>query len=108
MIFSDTSFGLERILQFWARLLLLAVIVCSAVIPQTHSMYYPFLYPESCKKELRCVLEGPNRQSLVFSERGQVTGSTLASHSAVPRGTTVTQMKNNRAIRVAAQLTQGL
>ena len=32
--------------------------------------------------------------------------STLASHSAVPRGTNVAQMNANRAIRIAAQ--QGL
>ena len=38
----------------------------------------------------------------------QRTRATLASHSAVPRGTNVKQMNANYAIRIAAQQTQGL
>ena len=54
---------------------------------------------------LSCSLDQiPNRQFLIFSE----CGSTLAGHSAVPRGTKVARMSGNRAIRTAAQRTQGL
>ena len=35
-------------------------------------------------------------------------GANLAGHSAVPRGTNTTPMNANRAIRIAAQGTQGL
>ena len=45
-------------------------------------------------------LEGQNRQSPIASV--QRTRSTLASHSAVPRGTNAKQMNANRAIRIAA------
>ena len=38
----------------------------------------------------------------------QRTQTTLAGHSAVPRGTNTTPMNANRAIRIAAQRTQGL
>ena len=51
-------------------------------------------------------LDGQNRQSPIASV--QRTRSTLASHSAVPRGTNVKRMNANRAIRIAAQRTQGL
>ena len=51
-------------------------------------------------------LEGQNRQSPIASV--QRTRSTLASHSTVPRGTNVKRMNANRAIRIAAQRTQGL
>ena len=51
-------------------------------------------------------LEGPNRQSPIASV--QRTRSTLAGHSAVPRGTNVTRTNANRAIRIAAERTQGL
>ena len=51
-------------------------------------------------------VHGPNRQSPIASV--QRTRSTLAGHSAVPRGTNVKRMNANRAIRIAAQRTQGL
>ena len=51
-------------------------------------------------------LDGQDRQSPIASV--QRTRSTLASHSAVPRGTNVKQMNANRAIRIAAPRTQGL
>ena len=51
-------------------------------------------------------LDGQNRQSPIASV--QRTQPTLAGHSAVPRGTNVKRMNANRAIRIAAQLTQGL
>ena len=51
-------------------------------------------------------LDGPNRQSPIASV--QRTRSTLAGHSAGPRGTNTTPMNANRAIRIAAQRTQGL
>ena len=51
-------------------------------------------------------LDGPNRQSPIASV--QRTQSTLASHSAIPRGTNVKRTNANRAIRIAAQRTQGL
>ena len=38
----------------------------------------------------------------------QRTRATLASHSAGPPGTNTTPTKANRAIRIAAQRTQGL
>ena len=38
----------------------------------------------------------------------QRTRPTLAGHSALPRGTSVKRMNANRAIRIAAQRTQGL
>ena len=38
----------------------------------------------------------------------QRTRSTLAGHSAIPRGTNVTHMNAKRAIRVATERTQGL
>ena len=38
----------------------------------------------------------------------QCTRSTLAGHSAGPRGTDTTPTNANRAIRIAAQRTQGL
>ena len=38
----------------------------------------------------------------------QQTRSALANHSAIPRGTKVARTNANRAIRVAAQRTQGL
>ena len=44
-----------------------------------------------------------NRQSLAV----QRTRSTLASHSAVPRGTNVKRMNANRAIRIAAHNERG-
>ena len=47
-----------------------------------------------------------NRQSPIASV--QRTRSTLASHSAIPRGTNVKRMNANRTIRIAAQRTQGL
>ena len=50
-------------------------------------------------------LDGQNRQSPIASV--QRTRSTLASHSAVPRGTNVKRTSANRAIRIAAQQTQG-
>ena len=52
------------------------------------------------------VIDGQNRQSPIASV--QRTRSTLASHSAVPRGTNAKWMNANRAIRIAAQWTQGL
>ena len=51
-------------------------------------------------------LNGQNRQSPIASV--QRTRSTLASHSAVPRGMSVKRMNANRAIRIAAQRMQGL
>ena len=52
------------------------------------------------------ILDGQNRQSpIAFVQRTQ---STLASHSAVPRGTNVKRMNSYRAIRIAAPRTQGL
>ena len=51
-------------------------------------------------------LRWANRQSPIASV--QRTRSTLAGHSAVPRGTNTTRMNANRAIRIAAQRTQGL
>ena len=50
--------------------------------------------------------DGQNRQSPIASV--QQTQSTLASHSAVPCGTNTTPTNANRAIRIAAQRTQGL
>ena len=44
---------------------------------------------------------GLNRQSAIASV--QRTQSTLAGHSAIPRGTNTTRMNVDRAIRVAAQ-----
>ena len=51
-------------------------------------------------------LEGQNRQLPIASV--QRTRSTLAGHSAIPRGTDVARMNTNRAIQIAAQRTQGL
>ena len=51
-------------------------------------------------------LDGQNRQSPIASV--QRTWPTLAGHSAVPRGTNVTPMNANCAIRIAAQQTQRL
>ena len=51
-------------------------------------------------------LDGQNRQSPIASV--QRTRSTLAGHSAVPRGTNTTPMNANSAIRIAAQRTKGL
>ena len=51
-------------------------------------------------------LDGQNRQSPIASV--QRTQSTLANHSAVPCGTNVKRMNANRAMRIAAQRTQGL
>ena len=50
-------------------------------------------------------LDGQNRQSPIASVQRT---STLANHSAVPRGTNTTPTNANRAIRIAAQRTQGL
>ena len=61
--------------------------------------------PEISQKILP-VLDGQNRQSPIASV--QRTQSTLADHSAIPRGTDVTRMNANRAIRIAAQPKQGL
>ena len=52
------------------------------------------------------ILDGPNRQSPIASV--QHTRSTLAGHSAVPRGTHTAPTNANRAMRIAAQRTQGL
>ena len=52
------------------------------------------------------LLDGQNRQSPIATV--QRTGSTLACHSAVPRGANVKRMSANRAIWIAAQRTQGL
>ena len=46
-------------------------------------------------------LDGPNRHSPIASV--QRTRSTLAGHSADPRGTNATPTNANRAIRIAAQ-----
>ena len=51
-------------------------------------------------------LDGPNRQSPIASV--QRTQSTLAGHSASPRGMNTTPTNANRAIRIAVQRTQGL
>ena len=51
-------------------------------------------------------LDGRNCQSPIASVQG--TRSTLAGHSAGPRGTNTTPTNANRAIRIAAQRTQGL
>ena len=51
-------------------------------------------------------LDGPNRQSPIASV--QQTQSTIAGHSAGPRGTTTTPTNANRTIRIAVQRTQGL
>ena len=58
-----------------------------------------------CRKMiLQCmILGGQNRQSPVASV--QRKRSTLARHSALPRGTNVTRMNTNRAMRAAAQQT---
>ena len=56
-------------------------------------------------KSVPC-LDGHNCQSPIASV--QRTRSTLASHSAVPRGTNVKRTNANRAIRIAAQRTRGL
>ena len=52
------------------------------------------------------ILDGQNRQSPIASV--QRTQSTLAGHSAGPRGTNITPTNANRAIRTAVQQTQGL
>ena len=49
-----------------------------------------------CICQCVCHLNGQNRQSRISS--GQRMRSTLAGHSAVPRGTNVTKMNANRAI----------
>ena len=46
-----------------------------------------------------------NRQAIASV---QLTRSTLASHSAFPRGMNVKRLNANRAMRIAAQRTQGL
>ena len=51
-------------------------------------------------------LDGQNRQSPIASV--QQTQATLANHPAIPCGTKIKRMNANRAIRVAAQRTQGL
>ena len=51
-------------------------------------------------------IPGLNLQSPIASV--QRTQSTLASHSAVPRGTNTTPTNANRTIRIATQRTQGL
>ena len=51
-------------------------------------------------------LDGLNRQSPIASV--QRTQSTLASHSVGSRGPNTTPTNANRAIRIAAQRTQGL
>ena len=51
-------------------------------------------------------LEGPNRQSPIASVKRP--RSTLAGHSAGPRGTSTTPTNANRAIRITVQRTQGL
>ena len=61
---------------------------------------------EKRTRENRSDLDGPNRQSPIASV--QRTQSTLAGHSAGPRGTNTTPTNTNRAIRIAAQRTQGL
>ena len=58
---------------------------------------------EELQQLLVGILDGQNRQSPIASV--QRTRSTLASHSAVPRGTNVKRMNANRAIRIAAQRT---
>ena len=55
---------------------------------------------------LGLALDGQNRLSQTASV--QQTQSTLAGHSAIPRGTNVKRTNANRAIRIAAQRTQGL
>ena len=50
-------------------------------------------------------LDGQNRQSPIASV--QRARSTLASHTAVPRGTNAKRMNANRAIRIAAKRTRG-
>ena len=50
---------------------------------------------------------GPERPGDPCARRSRAQ-STLASHSAVPRGTNVKRMHANRAIRIAAQRTLGL
>ena len=59
-----------------------------------------------CYIDWEVSLDGKNRQSPIASV--QRTLSTLASHSAVPRGTNVKRVNANRAIQIAAQRTQGL
>ena len=51
-------------------------------------------------------LDGQNRQSPIVSV--QRAWSTLAGHSAIPRGTDDVRMSANRAIRIAARRVQGL
>ena len=51
------------------------------------------------------ILDGSNRQSLVFSERSQLS---QAIPQLLPRGMNVARMNANRAIRITAQRTQGL
>ena len=69
---------------------------------------YPAITSKSdvCSDHFVHSLDGQNRQSPIASV--QRTRSTLASHSAVPCGTNVKRMNANRAIRIAAQRTQGL
>ena len=61
--------------------------------------------PQPVPKQSVAPLDGPNRQLPIAS--GQRMRPTLAGHSAVPRGTNTTPMNANRAIRIAAQRTQG-
>ena len=58
------------------------------------------------EQQLFNTLDGPNRQLPIASV--QRTRPALAGLSAVPRGTNTTPMNANRAIRIAAQRTQGL
>ena len=62
--------------------------------------------PVGVSKISKKVIDGQNRQSPIASV--QRMRSTLASHSAAPCGMNVKQMNANRAIRIAAQRTQGL
>ena len=68
----------------------------------------PFALEETGKihPKIHSNLDGQNRQSPIASV--QRTRSTLASRTAIPRGTNVKRMNANRAIRIAGQRTQGL
>ena len=61
--------------------------------------------PSEGKRNSHTSLDGQNRQSPAFSERGQLS---QAGFNAVPHGTNVKRVNANRAMRIAAQQTQGL
>ena len=103
---ATVSFDLEAQQRYFSYRAILVAIVSQKFCALVFMRYRTIIARYVAKWGIAQILDGQNRQSPIASV--QRMRPTLASHSAVPRGTNTTPMNADRAIRTAAQRTQGL